>query len=659
MCVQESPHLENVFGFFLASLASGTPLSVALWLWARPSIPGSYSSSGSAFLAVPPAQPIGWIKVVVLLLEPTQQVQVYFNKDGLIGLHSTALLRSGSFDLHFPMRGPPRVNPSFTRFMHEHCRMDFSGSGGGLVAPRLVVAQLYEHRSAWQRRLGSLSSEVLMLIEGRCVIPKKTFPFHGTHSKNLPSWQLPEVQSALWPVIAKWLWAGTLEYCSPGDKVPKFILPCGGVPKATAPFWRLITDGRPVNNFFDDWPSKNTALAELCFLLSSRPYTFSRDIHNAYHLVPLSGCFTPGSPYVWQRPLGIWVEPGEQTSSAPVLRSCFGCSPSSCTGNCDKNLFGIQLNGHTMLFASFQFGIKVAGSPLSTLLRSVVHRIEESEFHPRVAHWVDNLLGVVSVPEHASCLGSVGGCPVCLQFSADATASEQFTDGLLHDLGIPLSDKGHPASQQGCFTGIRHDTVKGLFLIPEDKLARLGTALAALLDSDSATAREIAGVRGRLQHYSVCLPYQAPIIVELSRSLGTHEYPSANKSFNWDMHIELSARLKRLLNISLDRALRWASVGRPIWPEIASSLYGEFVDGSCPMSSAPGVITYDASFQAGAARIWLPGITEPLEFFCDTSSLHDQVHREAFTGLHATKFAITKAQEYADSLSFQGRHLIL
>ena len=62
------------------------------------------------------------------------------------------------------------------------------------------------------------------------------------------------------------------------------------------------------------------------------------------------------------------------------------------------NLFGIQLNVHTMWFASFQFGIKVAGSPLYTLLRSVVHRIEESEFHPQVAKFVDNLLGVVFCP---------------------------------------------------------------------------------------------------------------------------------------------------------------------------------------------------------------------------------------------------------------------
>ena len=103
MCAQESLHLENVFGYFLDSLASGAPLSVALWLWARPSIPGSYSSSGSAFLAVPPAQSIGWIKVVLLHIESTQQVQVYFNKDGLIRFLSTAILRSGSCDLHFPM----------------------------------------------------------------------------------------------------------------------------------------------------------------------------------------------------------------------------------------------------------------------------------------------------------------------------------------------------------------------------------------------------------------------------------------------------------------------------------------------------------------------------------------------------------------------------
>jgi hypothetical protein len=44
--------------------------------------------------------------------------------------------------------------------------------------------------------------------------------------------------------IAKCLASGVLEYVVWNDRLPILLQPCGGVPKGTAPFYRLITDAR-------------------------------------------------------------------------------------------------------------------------------------------------------------------------------------------------------------------------------------------------------------------------------------------------------------------------------------------------------------------------------------------------------------------------------
>jgi hypothetical protein len=60
-----------------------------------------------------------------------------------------------------------------------------------------------------------------------------------------PSWENDEdAKRALWPVMAKWLASGVLEYVAWDDCTPILLQPCGAVPKGSAPFYRLITDAR-------------------------------------------------------------------------------------------------------------------------------------------------------------------------------------------------------------------------------------------------------------------------------------------------------------------------------------------------------------------------------------------------------------------------------
>jgi hypothetical protein len=96
-----------------------------------------------------------------------------------------------------------------------------------------------------------------------------------------------------------------------------------------------------------------------------------------------------------------------------LVNGCRGarCTPSTCQGGCDKDLSGILIDGFVFRFAACQFGQKTAGSPLGCLVRRTVAR-----FFARltelvhVAAWVDDLIFIMSTPEHGKCDGFEGGC---------------------------------------------------------------------------------------------------------------------------------------------------------------------------------------------------------------------------------------------------------
>ena len=78
-------------------------------------------------------------------------------------------------------------------------------------------------------------------------------------------------------------------------RMPLCIMACGAVPKATAPFYRLITDCRPINQFADPWRVKYIFLSGLSLLLSPGCVFWVIDLTAAYHATPLGGC---GRPYI-------------------------------------------------------------------------------------------------------------------------------------------------------------------------------------------------------------------------------------------------------------------------------------------------------------------------------------------------------------------------
>jgi hypothetical protein len=91
-----------------------------------------------------------------------------------------------------------------------------------------------------------------------------------------------------------------------------------------------------------------------------------------------------------------------------------GCTLSTCWGGCDKDLSGIMFDGFVFRFTACQFGQKTAGSPLGSIVRAVARYFARLLDSVHVASWVDDLIFVVSTPEHEECAGFVGGCPVCM-----------------------------------------------------------------------------------------------------------------------------------------------------------------------------------------------------------------------------------------------------
>jgi hypothetical protein len=268
-----------------------------------------------------------------------------------------------------------------------------------------------------------------------------------------------------------------LEYVAWDDRMPILLQPCGAVPKGTAPFYRLITDARFANKFYSDWGVTFTTAAQLCSTLNRCDFHFSIDISDAYHLSLWAGCGGGLRPV--QRPIIVSNGPGQPSEVSWVDAMVNGCTPSTCRGGCDKDLSGVMIHGFVFRFAACQFGQKTAGSPLGSIVRAVARYFARLLDPVHVASWVDDLIFIMSTPEHGGCAAFVGGfCPVCTEYHGRALKVQEMWHAKARKLNIPLSAKGHLVGQSGAFTGVAIDSFQGRFSMLPDKMASLAEARA-------------------------------------------------------------------------------------------------------------------------------------------------------------------------------------
>ena len=537
---------------------------------------------------------------------------------------------------------------------------------GRPIIPESRVTALVEAREAWATELGELDAVSKAITQGRLVMPRVSAPSQQTYLRNHPSWESDDAaKAALGPVIAKWLASGVLEYVSWNDRMPILLQPCGAVPKGTAPFYRLITDARFANPLYSDWGVTYTTAAQLSSTLNRCDFHFSVDISDAYHLSLWAGC--GGELRPTKRPIIGPGRPGDPDRITWVDALVNGCDPSTCKGNCDKDLSGIMIEGHVFRFAACQFGQKTAGSPLGSLVRSVARYFARLPTPVHIAAWVDDLIFIMSTPEHGDCLGFAGGCPVCVEYHGRAVAVQQLWVEKARRLNIPLSAKGHEVGQVGSFTGVGLDTFQGLFSMLPEKLSSLRTARDELAVAATSTARLIARVRGKAMHYACAIQYLAIAAASLSQlmhgrelGLGPVSVPDLtdedDMEFDWDRPIAITDRARVALECMRLAVDRFGDKGQPLWPLVPSSFHGAFLAGEAGDAN-PLIITYDASvFGWGAIVRTSPGDTgveivggfRPAEELLGRAYLEptrigdspaSQVYRETLAGFLATRAA--------------------
>ena len=128
------------------------------------------------------------------------------------------------------------------------------------------------------------------------------------------------------------------------------------------------------------------------------------------------------------------------------------------------------------------------------------------------AVWVDDTVFVHKTPAHPPCTGLEAGCQVCTAAASAARRSQSGWHRLAKALGLGLSDdKRQNPSQRVTFTGMVVDTFLRTLSIPPDKKTHLATFFESFFDLRQCTLSQLASFRGRVQHYSACIPYICPL----------------------------------------------------------------------------------------------------------------------------------------------------
>ena len=165
-----------------------------------------------------------------------------------------------------------------------------------------------------------------------------------------------------------------------------------------------------------------------------------------------------------------------------------------------------------------------------------------------VAAWVDDLLFIMSTPEHAEC---AGGCAVCVEAHGKALRVQEAWLEKARALNIPLSAKGHTVGQRGTYSGVAIDTFSGRFSTLPEKLQSMTDARNALPASPLSTPRLIARIRGKALHYGCAIPFVAVAAPSLSQLMHNREtgtgmvtVPSLEEEksadFDWDREVRVS-----------------------------------------------------------------------------------------------------------------------
>ena len=179
------------------------------------------------------------------------------------------------------------------------------------------------------------------------------------------------------------------------------------------------------------------------------------------------------------------------------------------------------IDGQLFRICCAHFGEKTAGSPLASIVNSFRRHVANGRRGWRATlaqgipsgiilsgAWCDDVIYVIKTQPHGLCGGERSFCVLCLFAKVEARAAQAFIRSESRILHLNLSDdKRQEAAQRVTYTGIVIDSVEGRVFCPDDKRAGIVAAITRLAAGGPRGAREVAAVRGKLIHYSACIPY--------------------------------------------------------------------------------------------------------------------------------------------------------
>lgn len=616
----------HVICCFLAALASGWPWSFALEAF-RDLDHGQFFENSCIFLSdsvqlLPPLAV--WSCSSFSLAGDCVSLSVFIVAGKVVMAQSSSSLRPAPHRPALPSVGQVRKQ---SRWFPTYIRLACDPCTGLPQLPSARVTDVVERADVWETRLGPLDGTSQAIVRGLFMYPRRSWAYAPSWLRNHPSWEEDEqAKAALGPTIATWLHSGVLEFVPSDCDPPLVVEPVGAVAKSSEPWYRLITDARRSNMELDEWPVRYWTVLEAAAALRTCALLCADDAKDAYHLSAFAGCtgvlISDDGPCLQPDGTVAWSK-----------RYFLGCSPRTCLGTCDKARSGIYLDGFLFRFAAAQFGQKLAGSPLNALFFPIIRHLGRR--FPRCGVllglllflWVDDLLMAQNVVRHDACRGLTAGCEVCKAGAALFAQAQTYWHQLASDLGIRLSpSKRQEIGQRAEYTGIVLDTFVGRLFIPEKKLLKLRACLEALRDADTFSLRELASVRGRVLHYSVCIMYVRPLVPLLFVPDTEHDHLDSRRA--------MYPQLRNACIMILDIVESFSGVGAPMWPHVPSSLYGRFLKRDLSGLRVVVIIWDSSAYGWGAYIRWWDNFKGKMIVgtFDSTASSDIQVHREAQGG---------------------------
>ena len=491
----------------------------------------------------------------------------------------TLVAVEGGSDAWGPFSGVAEVRRRQSRFLPPHFRWtdthrrhadgspDYSS---GLVIKPFATTGVLERKREWLRRVWPLDETCRAILDGKFYFPARPGGVNPVMRPNLRS--VEEDKPLLYKMVAKYLITGALEWCPPGTE-PQNLIPLGLVPKNDEEEpWRVIADGRQMNDDLLPWQIPMTGMQASAGLFSRGAYCFMKDFSSAYHNVPLGtacggtcvGCKQCRSQSVFSRRVSeseeevqsteggrcFFRESGLQSALGDMRplpteagmpgqwtrRTFVGCKPGmNCRGTgCQKQLFGIELDGEYFRFSVAHFGIKTAGNAWHALLAPLLRKWR-NKGNVYIILWVDDVC--VIVPNR--CLdprlcGGPDSCPLCAECRGRARALDEEFTAEIKALGFQTNRKDVGATMRAIFLGLGFDTLTMEFWIPAEKATAFAARCGEMMRARTVSRRALAEVVGKLMWWSAALPHARL----LSRSMA-HASLGATCRREWDTLLPL------------------------------------------------------------------------------------------------------------------------